>query len=94
MGEMKNKTNQYTQVLEGGNEYLIASLYNLLTDAYVGLAGHECEEGAKERDGHINSALLYVERAKEGMTHLNHSSSLPPNLTCQESASLTPFSPC
>ncbi|KAF1344748.1 anaphase-promoting complex subunit 5-domain-containing protein [Delphinella strobiligena] len=58
------------QVLEGGNEYLIASLYNLLTDAYVGLAGHECEEGSKERDGHINSALLYVERAKEAYTQV------------------------
>lgn len=61
-------------MLEGGNEYLIAELYNLLTDAYVGLAGqlHESDnnkegsEAAKERDQCISSALVYVERANEG----------------------------
>lgn len=53
------------QVLEGGNEFLIAELYSLLTDAYVGLAG-QANEGTKERELGISNALLYLERAKEG----------------------------
>ncbi|KAL1301515.1 hypothetical protein AAFC00_005758 [Neodothiora populina] len=53
------------QVLESANEYLIANLYNLLTDAHVGLAGHSCVEGSKERDAHISAALTYVERARD-----------------------------
>lgn len=54
------------QALEGGNLYLVAQLHDLRTDAYVGLAGHECEEGSKEREGMINIALGVLERAKEG----------------------------
>lgn len=49
--------------------FLVAQLCNRLADAYVGLAGHACKEGSKEREQYISSALLYVERAYEGMFH-------------------------
>ena len=67
-------TKSNPQVLEAGNEHLIADLYNSLTDAYVGLAGladHDAGDGAdaKTRDDCIGNALSYVERARQGMSH-------------------------
>lgn len=55
------------QALEGGNLYLVAQLHDLRTDAYVGLAGHACKDGSKERGSMLSSALGVLERAKDGM---------------------------
>ena len=45
---------------------LIAQLYSRLTDSYVGEACKDHQRGAKERTFLLNSAQMYLERAKEG----------------------------
>ncbi|GAB7353578.1 hypothetical protein MBLNU459_g4004t2 [Dothideomycetes sp. NU459] len=70
MPQLADQVNN-TQVLEGGNEYLVAQLYSVLTDAHVGLAGHACDEASTERETHINAAALYLERARAAYTQVD-----------------------
>lgn len=45
-------------------------LYSVLSDAYAGLAG-QSKEDAKQRDQHLSTTLVYLNRAKEGMSLLD-----------------------
>lgn len=44
---------------------LVAQLYSKLTDAYVGRAFKDHISGSKEREQLLNTAQMYLERAKE-----------------------------
>ena len=56
------------QALEGADTYLVGNLYSLLTDAHVGLAGvSAAAANNKDRDQLLNTALVQLDRAKQGM---------------------------
>lgn len=81
------------QAVEGADTYLVARLYSLVTDSYVGLAGEAYAQGRKDKDFLLSTALVYLERAKDGKswqnsTLLHHFHSF----TCQ--LHLNPSLPC
>lgn len=54
------------KAIEGADVMLVAQLYSKLTDAYVGRAFKDHISGSKEREQLLNTAQMYLERAKEG----------------------------
>lgn len=53
------------KAIEGADVMLVAQLYSKLTDAYVGRAFKDHISGSKEREQLLNTAQMYLERAKE-----------------------------
>ncbi|PSK34827.1 hypothetical protein B9Z65_1410 [Elsinoe australis] len=54
------------KALETADIFLSARLYSLLTDSQVGQATKDHAKGSKDFDQLLNSAQVYLERAKEG----------------------------
>jgi len=52
--------------VEGADTYLVARLYSLITDSFVGIAGEAHAQGRKEKESLLSNALVYLERAKNG----------------------------
>jgi len=80
-----------SQALEGADTYLVGNLYAILTDAHVGLAGTLASANNKEKDHHLSTALICLDRAKQGMFSTNSARNDFTSFTCTSSS---PHPPC
>ncbi|KAK3061142.1 hypothetical protein LTS18_006924 [Coniosporium uncinatum] len=60
------------QAIEDGDLLLVANLYSLQADAWMGLAGQQsAQEQARQRTKNVSKAEMYIDRALEMYTQIN-----------------------